>query len=227
VYEPHLSNGAVQVTVDYLGHPAVEALDVLLGDSWTAPGATVEFRALDGYVSRVDASRFSRYSAYLVFARADGAPFAVDNPAQNEANVPLGPWYLVWDNISEPGLVAEGGRYWPYQVNEVRVANAAASALLPSGLDPSLRDAAKLTSTFCLSCHQLNGFGGHKYPIDLAEAAGRFDEDGFVTWVLQPSTVRPGTNMPALAPRLSEVERRRIALEIHAYLKALSELERP
>lgn len=57
VYEPHLSVG------DYVGYPAVDVIAHLFGDDWQGKARTVEFRALDGYVSRIDVGRFLEESA--------------------------------------------------------------------------------------------------------------------------------------------------------------------
>ena len=108
VYEPHLSVGNAHVAVDYVGYPAVDVMARLFGADWSSQAETVEFRALDGYVSRIAVERFLTEGAYIVFMRGDGSPFTVDNLAQNQTGVPLGPYYLVWDNIGDPALLAEG-----------------------------------------------------------------------------------------------------------------------
>lgn len=118
--EPHLSSAGEPVFVQYREWPAEQILDRWLGQAWRAPGAVVEFRALDGYVSHIPAERFEKYRAYLVFERP-GSPFSVDNRLQNEKNNSLGPYYLVKDNLKDADLRAEGATYWPYQV--IRIAD--------------------------------------------------------------------------------------------------------
>ena len=108
VHEPHLSVGGRRVAIEYVGYLASDVMARLFGNDWHEQARTVELRALDGYVSRIDVARFLEDTAFLAFARADGAPFTVDNLRQNQTDVPLGPWYLVWDNISNPALLAEG-----------------------------------------------------------------------------------------------------------------------
>ena len=107
VYEPHLSLGDDRHVVDYVGYRAADVLSHLFGADWSGQAETVEFRALDGWVSRIDIERFLEEDAFIVFARKDNSPFMIDNPGQNETDVPLAPYYLVWDNISNPGLLAE------------------------------------------------------------------------------------------------------------------------
>ena len=221
VYEPHLSVGDRHVTIRYVGYPAVAVFERLLGKRWQDKGEAVEFRALDGYVSRLPVGRFFREQAYLVFARQDGAPFTVNNLEQNEKDVPLAPWYLVWDNIANPALIAEGARNWPYQVKEIRLVALSDRALLPKGLEPRFRPGAALVKTHCLQCHKVNGYGGEKFAGNLAEIAKDSGEADFLRLLLVPAAQRDGATMPALSDRLPEAERRRIAGAIFDYLRAV------
>ena len=225
VYEPHLSVGDAHVAVDYVGYPAVDVLAYLFGADWSSQAETVEFRALDGYVSRIDAARFLAEGASIVFARGDGAPFTVDNLAQNETGVPLGPYYLVWHNIGNPALLEEGARNWPYQVAEVNLVTLSDAALLPEGLDARFHEGAALAKTHCLSCHNINGYGGQKFEANLVEVAKVYDESEFVRLVLAPLSVLEETTMPPLSERLAQPERERIAKALFDYLKALPVLE--
>ena len=221
VYEPHLSVGDRHVAIEYVGYQAADVMARLFGEDWRGQGRAIEFRALDGYVSLIDVSRFAEESAYLVFAREDGAPFTVNNVEQNQTDIPLGPYYLVWDNISSPALVREGARNWPYQVREMRLVTLSDETLVPMGLDAGLHEGAELVKTHCLSCHEVNGFGGAKFEGNLAEIVKHYEEAAFLRLVLTPASERTGATMPALHDRLSEGERRRIAYAVFDYLKAV------
>ena len=221
VHEPHLSVGDRRVAIEYVGYSAAGVLARLFGEDWHEQAATVELRALDGYVSRIDVARFVTDTAFLAFARADGEPFTVDNLRQNQTDVPLGPWYLVWDNISNPALLAEGASDWPYQVFEVSLISLSDSALLPDGLAAELHEGAALAKRYCLQCHKVNGFGGEKFPGNLALLARVHRASSFVRWVLDPSAVRSNTTMPPLSDRLPDAERRRIAKALFDYLTAV------
>lgn len=221
VFEPHLSVGDEHVTVDYVGYPAVDVMSHLFGQDWQGQAETIEFRALDGYVSRIAAERFLTEAAFIVFRRGDGSPFAVDNLAQNQDDVALGPYYLVWDNIGNPALLAEGARNWPYQVAEVNLVTLSDAALLPPGLDARFHEGAALAKTHCLSCHLVNGYGGQKFEANLAEVAKVYEEADFISLVLAPLSVLEETTMPPLSDRLAEEERQRIAKALFDYLTAL------
>ena len=221
VYEPHLSLRGQPVTIEYVGYPAADVLARLFGEDWRGKAETVELRALDGYVARIDAARFVEETAFLAFARADGAPFTIDNPRQNQTDVPLAPWYLVWDNISSPELLAEGASNWPYQVHEVNLVSLSERALAPDGLAADLREGVELAKAYCLQCHMVNGFGGEKHPGNLAAIARAYPEPEFTRWVLDPSSMRSDTTMPPLYHHIADTERRRIAKVLFDYLRAV------
>ena len=221
VLEPHLSVGDRHVAVAYVGYRAVDVFAHVFGEDWRDRAETIEFRALDGYVARIDAARFLKDGAFLVSARGDGAPFTVDNIQQNEKGVPLGPWYLVWDNIANPALMAEGAGNWPYQVKEIGLVTLSNAALLPAGLDIRFHEGAELVRTHCLACHKVNGYGGEKFEGDLAEILKEYPEGNFLRLVLTPASARSGATMPALSDRLPDAERRRIAGVVFDYLRAV------
>lgn len=221
VQEPHLSSAKKAVQRRYLGFAAPDVFARLLGPDWSRPGREIEFRALDGFVSRIPVERFAQYRAYLVYAREDGGPFQVDNHAQHEQQVPLGPYYLVWDNLHSAALRAEGGALWPYQVARIALRPSSRTALLPPGLGQGWEAEAALVQKFCLSCHQINGYGGDKMPINLALRARDIDAGRWQQWLLHPEALRPGTAMPGLPDSLPLAERERIAQRLHAYLRAL------
>ena len=221
VYEPHLSVGDTHVAVEYVGYPAVDVMARLFGADWSSQAETVEFRALDGWVSRLAVERFLTEGAFIVFRRGDGSPFTIDNLAQNQTGVPLGPYYLVWDNIGNPARLAEGAGNWPYQVAEVNLVTLSDAALLPPGLDARFHEGAALAKTHCLSCHKVNSFGGEKHEGNLAEIAKNYEEAEFVSLVLAPLSVFDETTMPPLSDRLAEPERERIAKALFDYLNAL------
>jgi hypothetical protein len=224
VVEPHLVEGNSRPHVVYLGYPVEKVFRVIFGDRWKT-AAYIEFRALDGYVSRIPTARFGRYHAYLVFAKKGTREFKVDNLMQHEQDVPLAPYYLVWDNIHHPGLVREGGTYWPYQVSEMLMSPSPEQGPVSGGQS---RVALELEK-YCLSCHHVNGAGGNKAPFDLAEQAGILGEEKFLAWVLDPASIQPQSRMPAINEAMPEIERRALALRLFEYLSALprNRVERP
>jgi mono/diheme cytochrome c family protein len=223
VYEPHLTAGDAQVAIEYEGFPTVRVIESLLGPDWSEQGSVVRFSALDGYQSLIPVSRLTLIPSLLAFARPDGSAFTVDNPLQNEIAVPLGPYYLVWDNVRFPELLEEGARNWPYQVNRLELDHGADAIVLPELLSDSEREGAEAFVAHCLSCHELGGTGGQKFPVDWSRAMQSMSRSQFVQWLLSPSTLRPGTAMPPLAATEPKAQRERKAHLIHEYLVRISQ----
>jgi hypothetical protein len=224
VIEPHESKPFKPVEVTYQGYPAIPLLDHLLGVGWRAPEALVAFEAKDGYLSMIPSARLLQYSAYLVYANAEGRDFSIETPPLNQ-RVSLGPWYLVWDNVLQPDLRADGATYWPYQITRVGVVDSTRLArLMPPMLPERYQAGAQLTLKYCLACHQVNGVGGTKMPIDLGQWAAGQSFARMATWVLDPAAKNPLTTMPPLAPERPAAERQRMARQIYGYLRAVGAL---
>ena len=222
VIEPHLSSAHLQTRVQYRGWRVEDVLKQVLGVSWKESGTAIEFRAADGYVSRIPVQRFAQYKAYLVFERVGHQRFSVDNLNQQQKQVSLGPYYLIWDNIEEAMLVAEGATYWPYQVIAISISTTQLQALLPKGMPAgNWSGSVALTQQYCLSCHQVNAYGGDKWPGNLAQQARKMRQDEFVRWILEPRSVKPNTTMPGMAESASEIQRNDWAQQIYQYLRAV------
>ena len=211
----------------YTGFPLTPLLDRWFGTSWSVPDAEVLFVARDGYRSAVGSDALRTRRAFLAYARSDGAPFTVDNAEQNQRGVPLGPYYVIWDNREAPDRLARGTHGWPYQVTAVEVRSARDDrALLPQGAAGDVVQGFANARKYCLNCHAVRGVGGHKFPLDLARAACRFDDAALGDWIREPSAIRPGTTMPALNRGLMPDERERALRGIVAYLRAIQREDR-
>lgn len=217
VVEPHLVEGKNRPHVVYLGYPVEKVFRVIFGNQWRTAAATIEFRALDGYISRIPTERFDQYRAYLVFAKKNAREFTVNNRMQHERDVALAPYYLVWDNIHYPDLTKEGGTYWPYQVSEIIMTHSSEQNMVSGEISQQAPELEK----YCLSCHQVNGFGGNKAPFDLAEQAKTLGKEKFLAWVLNPSSIKPDTRMPAISEGMPDSERGALARRLFEYLNNL------
>ena len=222
VFEPHLAHGGKNTEIEYLGWPAVLVFDHLFGKKWRQQNGEIEFRTLDGYVSRIDIGKFDKDRAYLVFGIKGNKPFVIDNIAQNERDVSLAPYYLVWDNIGSQRLVENGSSDWPYQVNSLAINLGSKLALLPGEMRLRYSSHANLTKKHCLTCHQVNGYGGDKSPIDLLTSISKYSADSYTSWILNPSIQKPNTTMPPLLSSAPLSERQETAKRIYDYLQELS-----
>jgi hypothetical protein len=224
VFEPHLSVDGRKVVVEYVGFPIHIVLSKIFGTGWQASNGNFDFRAMDGYVSSISPQLLEKYKPLLVFCRKDGQAFTVDNPRQHEKNVPLGPYYLVWDNISNEALLKDEAYHWPYQVNEIVANTAFPSALIPNKSGHNHAKQIKLAQKYCLTCHQINGTGGSKFVRDLVTSTKEMQRLQFMQWVTSPEKVKPGTSMPPLNTELPAAERNDIASQLYDYLIAFPKM---
>jgi cytochrome c2 len=221
VIEPHLSEHGHEQRVAYRGIPMEPLLNRQFGARWQSPDAEIVFFARDGYRSAIAGERFGKARAYLAYARADGRPFVVDNPRQHEAAVPLGPYYLVWDNRNDAALRTSAEYGWPYQVERMEMGSASDyRSLQPAKADAETRRGFEYFKDYCLTCHQVGNIGGRKFPADLARHTCGWTDPALKRWIMNPGATRPDTTMPPLNVNLPETERGRIADAILAYLGA-------
>ena len=222
VVEPHESTKERRIEVAYTAVPIEGLFSQWFGDRWSSEDAEIVFFAKDGYRSVVAGSKLKQYRAFLAFARADGTAFAVDNPSQNEKRIPLGPYYLIWDNLGFPELLQQGAYGWPYQIISIeRHSKGEDRKLLPEGSSRHVEQGFEDTREYCLTCHSIQGIGGKKYPVDLVQAACRWQKADLKDWIDSPSRIKPGTTMPPVARMLPAESRRQIIERIVDYLKAM------
>jgi len=213
---------AADCTVTYVGIPLVKLLRYYFADAWEGFNGFIHFYASDGYLASVNASKARRQDAYLAFERADGKPFMIDNERQNEKDLSLGPFYLVWDNPHNEDLQKQGAYGWPYQVVSIALLPASAyDTLLPADATPAVRAGFEDWKTYCMNCHRIDGVGGMKYPVDLRQLVKRKSRDELRAWINSPGSLRPGTSMPPLNVYLGKREREQVIERIIDYLETL------
>jgi len=184
------------------------------------------FVCADGYRAGVPVSRLLRHEPHLAFAR-EGGDFAIDKPVGGEVErVPLAPAYLVWENLEDPVVRAEGDWGWPYQIVGVEIADLDArygGMTVPDHASEDARRGFVAFRRYCARCHAINGQGGDvgpelNYPASVTEYV---DARWLRRWILEPLSVRHGTPMPGL-PR-GVPDRDAVAEDLVAYLDAMAE----
>jgi mono/diheme cytochrome c family protein len=218
VIEPHMSSTKLAVNIVYLGYP----IEKVLSSLQLKPALTqhkhanqlaryyIEFVCQDGYISRIPAEKFLQYQAYLVTAKQDGSDFKVNVHEQHQQDIVLGPYYLVWDNLTSKALQQLGSYHWPYQVIAINIKPYQGNIAQ-----------AKLANDYCLTCHQLNGDGGKVLAINLAQIGKQFSQQQFIDFILNPSRNKPNSPMPALNPRLTEAQRQQIATSLYQFFNSI------
>jgi mono/diheme cytochrome c family protein len=155
----------------------------------------VLFTCVDGYQPVLPMDRFNRYVGYLAYRRLDQEEFKVQNRFQGESDVPLGPFYLVWDNLHSNDLRAEGASGWPYQVVGIDLVNFADRFPRLSPPETASVKAKKGFIAFrenCMACHTINGEGSNKapelnYPMSVTEY---LSDEWIRKWMMDPQSVR-------------------------------------
>lgn len=221
VIELHESGKQKTNTVSYTGVPLETLLQYLYPKQWQGFDGEIYFYALDGYLSILDAQKARTGEAYMTFARADGQPFTIDNRNQQEKDVPLAPFYLVWDNTKYPDLQASSSYAWPYQVFRMElVSGAMLASLLPENASPETSAGFEAFKNNCLSCHNINGFGGQKFGMDLRQSIKGRTRQELYDWIDKPADINKFTTMPPLDPGITGENRQRTINRIIDYLQA-------
>jgi mono/diheme cytochrome c family protein len=222
VMEPHMKCGTEYCTVTYVGIPLATLLQFYFPDAWEGFNGFINFYASDGYLASVKADKARKQDAWLTFKRADDKPFIIDNDRQNEKNLPLGPFYLVWDNLRNEELQKEGAYGWPYQVVRIELLPATVyDKLLPADAPPAVQEGFEDWKKYCMSCHRVDGVGGMKCPVDLRQLVKGKPRDELHAWISCPSSRRPDTSMPPLNTHLDKQERDQVIERIIDYLETL------
>jgi mono/diheme cytochrome c family protein len=218
VFEAHEKEERV-----YRAIPARPLFDRIFGKNWEKARQIV-FTSIDGYQPSVPVEKFLAHNAYFAFAHDDGSPFIMINKLQNNEKVPLGPLYLIWDNIGSKALLESGASDMPYQIKtiELKSEDPFAGLAPPQGSSEQVRLGFENFRKYCVSCHTINGEGGGKapelnYPVSVTEY---IKPEYLKRWIEQPQTIRYNTMMPALGQEVRH--RDKVADEIIAYLKVMS-----
>ena len=218
IFEPHEAGSATYHGVDFNA-----VLDAVYGKAWLRAEELL-FTCADGYQPSIPGSRFTQYKSYLVFGR-EGGEFEITNKLHGGERVKLAPYYLVWDtNLNAELKTPSDTGAWPYQVTTVDLISFADHFPL---LAPPAKSSKQAKAGFvnfrnyCMSCHSINGEGGRaapelNYPVNITEY---YNEAMLRTWILEPTSVRYRTLMPALPANLKD--RPRLVDEIIAYFKAM------
>ena len=211
----------------YRAFAARPVFDRVFGKDWEKAQEIV-FTSIDGYQPSIPVAKFLAHDAYLAFAHEDGTPFTMTNTLQNNEIVPLGPLYLVWDNISSKALLESGASDMPYQIKSVEIKFVVPfpDMLPPPGSSAKAQRGFVHFRKHCMACHTINGQGGGKAPeLNYPASVVEYIRPAYLKrWIENPQSIRHNTTMPGLAKELPH--RERITEELIAYLKAMSTAKR-
>ena len=184
----------------------------------------------DGYQPSVPVRRVLERKAWLAFDRVDQPGFSILKlESGSQRRIELSPFYLVWENLDDPQLRAEGDYGWPYQlvaIDLIRTRERFPNMLPPAGAGAEARAGFASFRIHCSRCHAINGDGGSVGPElngPLRPAEYR-DSKWLQRWIDDPSQMLRTARMPRLNPALPE--RQRTIANIITYLEAMSQAKK-
>jgi cytochrome c2 len=224
VFEPYEAR-----EIAFRALPFADVLDRVFTPSWRDEEELL-FTCRDGYQPTVPVKRALEHRAWLAFERRE-ADFSIRKlESGRHQHVPLGPFYLIWENLDDPVVRAEGDYGWPYQlvgVELVRARDRFPRMSPPEGAGALVHTGYTAFRMYCSRCHAMNGEGGAIGPeLNAAgqEVGGR-DPAWLRRWIDDPSRFVPNARMPALDPGLRDRDHTLDALI--AYLRAMAHQESP
>lgn len=221
VFDPHQRDDELT----FRAFPLPDILDAAYGPSWREREAIV-FTCRDGYEPTIPVQRVLRHKAFLAVGRADSPEFTLlEHRNDSIKPVELGPFYLIWSNLDDARIRAEGGYGWPYQVVRIDLVSFQSrfGAMAPDADAPKeVRAGFEAFIIHCSRCHSINGHGGKvgpelNYPANPTEY---MKEPWLRKWIADPTSMRSAPTMPPLNPKLPD--RARIIDDIVAYLEAIA-----
>jgi mono/diheme cytochrome c family protein len=196
IWEPH-----EQKEVTFEAFSANDLLAKIYGDDWKKSEEAL-FTCSDGYQPSLPMAEFNNHLGYLAFARNDDPEFSVMSSDKHE-RVPVGPFYLIWENIKDASIRKQGTTPgWPYQVTTIdliQFADRFPRMSPPPGSSAAVQHGFLEFRKRCLSCHTVNGDGGGKgvelnFPANPTEY---WKADWLKKWITDPKSIRYNTEMHA------------------------------
>lgn len=206
-------------------------LDTVYGPRWRAAGdRLLLFTCRDGYQPTLPVARVLNHKAWLAFAREESEAFVINKLESGEQRrIDLGPFYLIWENLEDAQVRAEGDYGWPYQlvgIDLVRAEDRFPKMIPPADASEDARAGFAAFQIHCSRCHTMNGEGGAIGPeLNAPHSAVEIrDRAWLARWIDDPSQLVPAARMPRLAP--GTPDRRETIERLIAYLETMAATRR-
>lgn len=207
--------------------PLAPVLDRVFGPGWRDEEELL-FTCRDGYQPTVPVQRALDHDAWLAFERP-GADFVIDKfESGRRQEVSLAPFYLIWENLADAVVRAEGDYGWPYQlvgIELVRARDRFPKMTPPGSAGALVAEGYTAFRMYCTRCHAINGEGGSIGPELNAPGreVGLRDPAWLRRWIDDPSQFAANARMPALDSGLPD--RAHTLDALLAYLRAMATAE--
>jgi len=207
---------------------AVNALfDKVYGEGWR-DREEVLFTALDGYQSSIPVEQFLQYDSFVAYEYADTTkrPSFVLTKDSDGKLIDLGPFWLVWDNISKPSLQGTVSYGWPYQLASfelVTFAERYPNSVPPTNSSDNVQNGFLATRVYCMSCHKVKGDGGNKAPDLIQEDLISTKSDERLKQLILDREALP--EVSGMVLREEVANRDQVADDIIAYLRAMDAVQ--
>lgn len=184
----------------------------------------VEIECHDGYTAYIEAKKFRSDRSYISY-KAKGKRKFVTIDGYQKKIVDLGTFYLIWKESYKNGEATRRRHHWPWAIKSIKIINE-----LPNRIKP-MKNASVDTNwgylnfvKQCLTCHQLNGFGGQIGPDLLAiESLKKKDDKWLMKYISDPKSINKDSKMPRF-PKYIDIRDVRIR-NIVLYLRHLTATE--
>lgn len=197
--------------------------DKAYGEGWRER-EEVLFTALDGYQSSIPIEQFLQYDSFVAYeyAEASKRPSFVLTKDSDGKLIDLGPFWLVWDNLSKPSLQGSVAYGWPYQLASfelITFAERYPNSVPPTNSSNNVQNGFLATRIYCMSCHKIKGDGGNKAPDLIAEDLVATKSDERLKQLILDREALP--EVSGMVLREEVANRDQVADQIIVYLRAM------
>jgi mono/diheme cytochrome c family protein len=208
----------------YQGADLVGLLNFAFGERWKHYDL-VKFIGLDGYQPVIPQDRIVAHHG-LVAYREPGKDGLSTFPRARDETIDPGPFFLVWENISDTAAKSDPWLSWPWQLTAIELTRL--DREFPRTAPPSnaSEDAKRGFTAFlqhCIKCHRINGDGGDigpelNYPANVTEY---WRPAWLARFIADPTSVRRGSKMVGFYPGIQN--REAIIRDILSYLESMAQ----
>lgn len=188
----------------------------------------VEIKCHDGYVAYIEAKKFRSDKSYIAYKAKGKSKFVTIDGYQKKI-IELGNFYLVWKESYKKGAATRRRHHWPWAIKSIKIIDE-----LPNKIKPLKSASVDINWGYlnfvkqCITCHQLNGFGGELGPdLMVIDSWKKKDDKWLLKYISDPKSINKDSKMPRFPKYIDirDVRMRNIVLYLR-HLVATENVER-